>query len=100
MAYKEASSRTLEHIILDAHLFRHLAALRKYLFLLQGDFAAYLLEALVPELGRPATKLYRYNLIGILDSAIRSINSQEDEAALTRRLDVCLSDVRRHIELS
>jgi gamma-tubulin complex component 3 len=92
-AYGEISSKTLEYLISNMNLLTHLTALRKYLFLLQGDFATYLLETIAPELSKPASALYRHSLLGVLDSVTRSIESQEDEDNI-KRLDVRLLEVR------
>lgn len=43
-----------------------------------------------PHLSRPARVLFRHNLTGVLESAIRSSNSQFDDADILRRLDIDL----------
>ena len=55
-------------------LMSHLAALRKYMLLGQGDIMRYLLDLLELELCQAATQLYPHNLAGILETAIRGNN--------------------------
>jgi Gamma tubulin complex component C-terminal len=74
--YRETSSLVLDILFKQYKLLDHVTAMRKYLLLGQGDLIRYLLELLDEELGRPAHQLFRHNLTGILESAIRATNSQ------------------------
>ncbi|KAJ1621984.1 hypothetical protein T492DRAFT_341076 [Pavlovales sp. CCMP2436] len=56
-----------EHGLLD-----HLRALRGFLLLGQGDFVQLLMDALIDELGRPATELHRHSLLAVVDGAVRA----------------------------
>jgi len=75
-------------------LMSHLAALRKYMLLGQGDIMRYLLDLLEPELCHPATQLYPHNLAGILETAIRGSNSQYEDQQILERLDVRLLEIQ------
>lgn len=44
-------------------------------------------------LSRPANSLYRHNLTGVLETAIRASNAQFDEPTILNRLDVRLLEV-------
>ena len=81
-------------------LMRHFGALMRYLLLgqvriawldsklrgwliaprAQGEFFQCLMDLLVPELAKPATKIYRHNLVSALDQAIRASNAQYEPA--------------------
>jgi len=69
------------------HLFDHLAALKKYILLGQGDFIALLMESLAANLDRPAGAQYRHTLTAQLEHAIRGSNAQYDPPEVLRRLD-------------
>jgi gamma-tubulin complex component 3 len=63
----------------------------------QGDFIQHLLELISADLNKPSHSIVRHNLLGILESAIRSSNAQYDDADVTSRLDIRLST---EVELS
>ena len=69
--YNLTSRHVLDIMYAKFQLMSHLAALRKYMLLGQGDIMRYLLDLLDTELCQPATQLYPYNLAGILETAIR-----------------------------
>ena len=75
-------------------LMSHLAALRKYMLLGQGDIMRYLLDLLDTELCLPATQLYPHNLAGILETAIRGTNTQYEDQEILERLDVRLLEIQ------
>jgi gamma-tubulin complex component 3 len=75
-------------------LWKHLHALKSYMLLGKGDFVASLMDTLVPELGKPASQLYRHNLLGLLDTAVRASNAQYDDEEVLQRLDLNLYPVR------
>ncbi|KNC54620.1 gamma tubulin ring complex protein 3 [Thecamonas trahens ATCC 50062] len=62
---------------------------RRYLLLGQGDFVGYLMELLDDELARPASQVFRHNLLGILETALKSTTPIAD-AELADKLDVML----------
>ncbi|TIA44470.1 hypothetical protein D6C76_01020 [Aureobasidium pullulans] len=93
-AYKGTMARLI-HLMEDKFkLFEHLAALKKYLLLGQGDFVALLMESLSTNLDRPANSQYRHTLTAQLEHAIRNSNAQYDSPDVLRRLDA------RMLELS
>lgn len=57
-------------------LFNHLQALKRYLFLGQGDFIEALIAQLSTELSKEKRLIYAHNLSGILEFAVRSSNAQ------------------------
>ena len=50
--------------------------MKKFMLLGQGDFVAALLDAVGPELGKRAENVYRHNIVGVLDTALRGTNAQ------------------------
>lgn len=66
-------NQRLLYLILDQfHLMEHLEAIKKYLFLGQGDLIQVLMENLSSELSLPAGKQYLHNILPIIDGSIRS----------------------------
>ena len=51
-------------------------ALKKFLLLGQGDFVTCLMDTIGPELRKRSNQLYRHNLTGMLENALRSSNAQ------------------------
>jgi gamma-tubulin complex component 3 len=66
----------------------HLAALKRFLLLGQGDFIQCLMDALVPELSKRASRLFRHNLLAHVDGAVRSSNAQYFDPVVLEQLDV------------
>eukprot|EP00948_MAST-09A_sp_MAST-9A-sp1_P003801 g3801.t1 len=64
----------MQQIFHKFYLLQHLQALKRYLLLGQGDFIQTLMEELYEELDKPANQIFRHNLLGHLESAIRSTN--------------------------
>lgn len=46
-------------------------------------------------LSKPANTLFRHNLTGVLEAAIRASNAQYDDPSILARLDVRLLEVKR-----
>ncbi|GMI39077.1 hypothetical protein TeGR_g4138, partial [Tetraparma gracilis] len=89
-ASEEVNERVMS-VVLDEHkLLEHLAALKKFLLLGQGDFVSALLDAVRPELSKRADAVYRHNLIGVLDTALRGTNAQYLPATILDRVGVKL----------
>lgn len=86
-AYKTTMKRLMDLMTNKFHLFKHLAALKSYLLLGQGDFIALLMESLAVNLDRPAGVQYRHTLTAQLEHAIRGSNAQYDSPEVLRRLD-------------
>jgi len=93
-AFRQTGQHVLDIMFNKFKFMAHLAALRKYLLLGQGDIMRYLLDLLDPELSQPATDLYPHNLAGILETAIRATNSQFEDSDILERLDVRLLEVQ------
>lgn len=91
-----AAAGIVNRRLLDAMFERHrlavhVAAVRDFLTLSQGDFAAALLGALRDELQLPAVSLARHRLIDAFDSAVRvSQVSALYDARLLSRVDIRL----------
>ncbi|KAJ1306807.1 hypothetical protein OPQ81_007793 [Rhizoctonia solani] len=86
-AFQIASQRLFDIFLVKFKLMDHLLALKQYLLLGHGDFADQLMEALGPNLSRPANTLYRHNLTATLDTAIERSNARFDSTDIIRRLD-------------
>ncbi|KAG8763621.1 Microtubule-nucleating Tub4p (gamma-tubulin) complex component [Ceratobasidium sp. 423] len=86
-AFQIASQRLFDIFLVKFKLMDHLLALKQYLMLGHGDFADQLMEALGPNLSRPANTLYRHNLTATLDTAIERSNARFDSTDIIRRLD-------------
>ncbi|KAI9317136.1 Spc98 family-domain-containing protein [Dichotomocladium elegans] len=93
VTYRETSQRLLGLLKTKYKLMDHLRALKRYLLLGQGDFIQQLMVALGSGLNRPANTLFRHNLTGILESAIRASNAQYDDPEILSRLDVRLLEI-------
>ncbi|CAG8620802.1 16217_t:CDS:10, partial [Racocetra persica] len=88
--YTATSQRLLNILFTKYKLKEHFTALKRYLLLGQGDFIQHLMAQLGPGLSKPANTLYRHNLTGTLEAAIRASNAQYDDPDILRRLDVRL----------
>ena len=64
-ASKVANKFVVDLILKKYDLWKHLNALKGFLLLGHGDFVASLMDALVPELSKPASRLFRHNLLGL-----------------------------------
>ncbi|TPX51174.1 hypothetical protein SeLEV6574_g00419 [Synchytrium endobioticum] len=69
----------------------HFGAFKRFILLGQGDFVQYLMDSVGPCLSKPATSLYRHNLVGNLEAATRSSNAQYEDPDVLKRLDVVIS---------
>ncbi|KAI7848139.1 Spc98 family-domain-containing protein [Circinella umbellata] len=93
LTYRETSNQLIDLLKHKYKLMDHLRALKRYLLLGQGDFIQYLMGTLGPGLNRPANTLFRHNLTGVLETAIRASNAQYDDPEILNRLDVRLLEV-------
>jgi len=72
----------------------HLNAMKRYILCERGDFIQSLMDGLDGELSKPATLLYRHNLIGNLDDSVKQcLLSQFESKDVLDRLDVRLLKV-------
>ncbi|KAF9410504.1 Gamma-tubulin complex component 3 [Podila epigama] len=92
-AYVGTSQRLIHLLVSKFKLTDHLTAIKRYILLGQGDFIQHLMESLGTNLSQPANTLFRHNLTGTLETAIRSSNAQYDDPDILRRLDVRLLEV-------
>lgn len=109
-------NRRVVQILMDKHKFlQHCLAIKRYLLLGQGDFVTYLMACVRYEAGaaavllslslmtyeiplplsssdlkKPASTVFRHNLLGTLDRAVRSSNAQFDDPEIIQLLDVRL----------
>ncbi|KAH6580168.1 hypothetical protein BASA60_002985 [Batrachochytrium salamandrivorans] len=89
-AYQASNAHLMSVLFEKYNLMEHLLALKRFVLLGQGDFVQYLLDSLGSSLSKPASTLYRHNLSGALEIAIRSSNAQHQDADVLKRLDVRL----------
>ena len=86
----DTDSRLLKLVETQYHIQAHLFALKQFLLLGQGDFIVGLMDLVGPELRKRASQLYRHNLTGMLEGALRSSNAQYMSPAVLDRLGVKL----------
>ena len=72
----------------------HCVMVKKYLLMNQGDFHHALMEGIYSTLNQPAAKIYKHTLISILETAIKSSNSQYHDPEFITRLKIDLEDSR------
>uniref|UniRef100_H2ZAA7 Uncharacterized protein n=1 Tax=Ciona savignyi TaxID=51511 RepID=H2ZAA7_CIOSA len=92
-AYRITSSHLLAVLNDRYKLLTHLTAFRKFLLLGQGDFIRHLLDLLQTELDKPASLLYRHNLSGPVEAAVRASNAQFEDQDVLTRLDFRLLEI-------
>eukprot|EP00871_Galdieria_phlegrea_P003551 jgi/Galph1/4197/GphlegSOOS_G2851.1 len=69
----EISSSRLKYLFFEKFMLKaHCVALRNLILLGQGDFVQNLLDSLSADLNESSSNLYRNNLLGTLDAALRS----------------------------
>lgn len=89
--YKGACKR-LGSLLFHRHgLLKHLQNLQSFLLLSRSDFADTLLDSLHDSLNRPASSIFRHNLVGALDSSVRTC-APEDCDSIILHLDVRLHE--------
>lgn len=84
------SKKLVEVMFQKYRLKDHFDAIKKYMLIGQGDFIQALMDNLNNELGKPASSLYRHNLLSVLETAIRASNAQFHDPELLSRLDIRL----------
>ncbi len=89
-AYTVINARIREILMNNHKLLAHLLALKKFLLLGQGDFVTSLMDCLGHELGKRASQIFRHNLNGIVEGALRSSMVQYEDAELLDRVAVRL----------
>ncbi|KAL0226756.1 hypothetical protein P9112_014080 [Eukaryota sp. TZLM1-RC] len=91
-AFEAANQRLLELVCTRFSLRLHLDAIKRYLLLVQGDFAMSLIESLGNSLVVRNLDLLRHNLLSQLDNAIRSSNVCHDDVITRDCLDIRTPD--------
>jgi len=87
----EMTCKALLNVMFDKfRLVQHFKTIKRFLLFGQGDFIQYLMDLLISELSKPATSIYRHNLLAILETAIRSSNAQFIDNDLLNRVDIKL----------
>ncbi|TPX66208.1 hypothetical protein SpCBS45565_g04658 [Spizellomyces sp. 'palustris'] len=87
-AYTATTQKVIDSLLTKYKLMEHLEAIRKYLFLGQGDLIQYVVDEIGVALTKPANTLFRHNLASSLETGIRMSNAQYDDPDITSRLDV------------
>lgn len=89
--HSTVGSRLLDVVLRRERLPAHLAAVRRYVLLGQGDFVRTLLDLAGSELDRPAKDLSIFSLQGHVETALRSCGAAAADADLLLRVQVKLS---------
>jgi len=84
-------TRLLDVLMRRESLPAHLAAVRRYVLLGQGDFVRTLLDLAGPELDRSAKDISIFSLQGHVEQALRSCGAAVADADLLRRVQVKLN---------
>lgn len=87
---RRVSSRVVSVMMGRYRLRGHLASLRRFMLLGQGDFVQELMRAASEHLSKPATEQTAHVLLGMLEGAIRSSSAQDEDREFLDRLNVCL----------
>ena len=82
--------KLLRMMLNEFNLLDHFLAMKKFILLGQGDFVTCLMDEIGPELRKRATQLYRHNLSGMLEGALRSSNAQFEPSYVLDRIGVRL----------
>ncbi|CDW82197.1 gamma-tubulin complex [Stylonychia lemnae] len=89
-AYQVTNQQLLKILFTKYKFEGHCNSIRKYLLMGQGDFMQYLMDLLSDELNNSAAQIYRHQLMGQLETAIRSSNAQYHDPEFLNRLDIRL----------
>lgn len=90
--HKEMHKETVSILYKRFKFKAHLNSINRYLLLGQGDMMQYLMDLLFNELKKPATQIYKHNLLSILETAIRASNAQYHDPQCLDRLSIKLMD--------
>ncbi|OLY85360.1 Gamma-tubulin complex component 3-like protein [Smittium mucronatum] len=91
--YQVVNSRLMKVMIEKYNLMNHVAAMKKYLLLEQGDFVQFLVETLGNQLDKPSNRLLHHNIMTAVESAVRNSNAQYDSVEYTDRISVRLNAI-------
>ena len=84
------NKKLVEVLFTKFHFKGHLESIKRYLLMGQGDFIQNLMDQMPNELNKAASMIYRHNLLGIVEGAVRSSNAQFHNPEFLQRLDVKL----------
>ncbi len=90
--HKEINKELMKILFEKFKFLIHLQSINAYLLLGQGDLWTYLMELLYDELKKPANQIYKHNILGFLDSAIKASNAQYHDIDCLKKLNVKLLD--------
>lgn len=90
--HEEINKELVSIIYTKFKLIDNLNSINRYLLLGQGDMMQYLMDLLFNELKKPATQIYKHNLLSILETAIRASNAQYHDQDCLKRLNIKLMD--------
>lgn len=88
VAAEQVNRRLMRAMVERYRIEDHCLALKKYLLLAQGDFIQHLMDLVHAELDRPAKQLYKHNLAGVVEHAIRGSNAQYEAPEVLDRISV------------
>jgi len=89
-AYRLACRQVRLILVEQCRLFDQLSVLRRYVLFEKGDFSMNLMDLLWEGLNRPAGSLFRHNLVGVLEAAVRATKSARDVDWILTNMDVRL----------
>lgn len=89
-AYRQACRQVRQILVEQCRLFEQLAVIKRYVLFEKGDFSTNLMDLLWDGLNRPAGSLFRHNLVGVLEAAVRATRSARDADWILAGLDVRL----------
>ncbi|KAJ5068529.1 gamma-tubulin complex component 3 [Anaeramoeba ignava] len=87
---KKMNKEVLKIIFRDFKLLDHCTAIQNFILFGRGDFIFYLMDSLGEDLSRPANTIFKHNLLGILDTAVRQSSANDEDEDIIRRLDIKL----------
>ncbi|KAI0225006.1 Microtubule-nucleating Tub4p (gamma-tubulin) complex component [Massospora cicadina] len=85
--YAATSSALQDQLFTNYRLIDHMAALKRYMLLGQGDFIQHLMDLLLSDLNLPAMALHRHNLTAKFETAVRTTNVQYEDPVLLKCLN-------------
>jgi gamma-tubulin complex component 3 len=92
LLHYEVNKHLMSIIYTNFKFKQHLESLNRYFLLGQGDLMQYLMDLLYPELKKPATQIFKHNLLSILDTAIKATNAEYHDEDCKKCLNIKLMD--------
>jgi hypothetical protein len=89
----QATNIKLLGVLFDKYKFLdHARCIRNYLLLARGDFHHYLIEQLDQILNEQVKQIHKHTLVSVLENAIRTSNTQNEDLELVSRLSIRLEE--------